>query len=350
VPVDERLFDEESSHSQTSDDRRIAHVGPLVCESGETLHDLRVAYQVWGELNSARDNLIVVCHALSGDSNVAGWWSALFGPGKVFDPTRFCIVGTNALGGCRGTTGPADLDSDGRPYGSRFPKITVGDMVTVQQRLLNHLDFPRPAMVCGGSMGSMQALEWGRRDATHRVWVTAGAARHSAMQIGFNEAARQAIYADSMFSGGDYYDGPGPTQGLAVARMLGHLSYLSDRAFEDKFGRSRRDDGTFQVASYLQYNGTKFTTRFDANSLIVLSRAIDAYDCSDLSMSRARYLVTAYTSDWLYPSHQSEVIHELALRSGCDSHYQLIDLPHGHDSFLLDSEVQGRLALDFVAG
>lgn len=345
--MDDRLFQEDASYSANGE-RKIVELGPFDLRLGGRLEATHIAYQTWGDPKASR--VVLVCHAISGDANAVGWWDRIVGPGRAIDTKKCFVVCSNTLGGCQGSTGPASLAPDGARYGSRFPAITVEDMVDLQIRLFSHLGINRPALVCGGSMGGMQAIEWARRDATDRVWLAASAARHSAMQIGFNEAARQAIMADPAWNGGDYSP-PGPAAGLAVARMIGHLSYLSDAAFESKFGRKKQTENEelFQVESYLRYQGHKFTQRFDANSLLVLSRAIDRYDCTSLAGSKTRILATAFTSDWLYPPRQSEEIAAMAARDGVDCRYELIDLPYGHDAFLLDDVHQAALVREFLA-
>lgn len=357
MTMDPALFQENERTAPTHAHRRHCSIETLPLESGGRLDGVTVAYETWGVLNPARENAVLVCHALSGDSHCVGWWSRLVGPGRAIDTDRYFVIGQNALGGCQGTTGPQSLHpNDGRPYGSRFPAVTVRDMVDAQVRLLDHLGIERLAMVAGGSMGAMQALEWTLR-APHRVvkaWLTAGAAAHSALQIGFNEAARQAIQRDPQWFGGDYSLDAPPVQGLAVARMIGHLGYLSEAAFDAKFGRTIRTgtgpDAQFEVASYLNYQGDKFTARFDANSLLVLTRAIDAYACTSLEGSQAQYLVTSFTSDWLYPVHQSETVHRLALAAGRPSRHSIIEHSGGHDAFLLDDQRQADEVRQFLDG
>lgn len=359
MQIDPALFQENERTSPQTDARQFADVGPLRCEAGGFLPQITVAFETWGELNEARDNAVFVCHALSGDSHAIGWWSRLIGPGKPIDTDRYFVVGTNALGGCQGTTGPASPHpQDGRPYGSRFPILTVGDMVEVQVRLLDVLGIERLRMVAGGSMGGMQALQWTVHapDRVRKAFVTASTCAHSAMQIGFNEAARQAIMRDAKWQGGDYSPDDPPVQGLSVARMIGHLSFLSEQAFDLKFSRRYQGKdqpdyrlGTeFEVESYLNYQGDKFTKRFDANSLLVLMRAIDYFDLTSLHGSESEYLFVSFTTDWLYPSHQSERAYRLAREAGCPARHEVIDLPYGHDAFLLDGERQGSLIREFL--
>lgn len=351
MKIDPALFEENERTAPTHDSRLFATVGALDCERGGRLARVDVAYEVFGELNAAKNNAILVCHALSGDSHCVGWWERLIGSGKPIDTDRFCVIGTNSLGGCQGTTGPASLADDGKPYQGRFPAITIGDMVEVQARLLDHLGIPSLLAVCGGSMGGMQALEWTVRKPgrVRKAWVTASAAAHSAMQIGFNEAARQAILRDPKWRNGAYDPADPPVDGLAVGRMIGHLSFLSEAAFESKFGRKRQGESEqFAVESYLNYQGDKFTKRFDPNSFLCLTRAIDAYALGSMEGSESECLFTSFTSDWLYPSHQSAELDAMARAASRPSRHVDIDLPYGHDAFLLDGEIQGQLVAEFL--
>jgi homoserine O-acetyltransferase len=357
VHIDPALFEENERTSPQSDERRFMEVGELHCEAGGHLPSVTVAYETWGALNAARDNAVLVCHALSGDSHAIGWWERLVGPGKAIDTDRFFVIGSNALGGCQGTTGPASPAADGGAYGPRFPFVTVGDMVEVQRRLVAGLGINELHMVCGGSMGGMQALEWTLRGPVRKAFITASCAAHNAMQISFNEIGRQAVMRDPRWRGGNYPPDDQPSDGLSVARMLGHVSFLSDAAFEAKFGRRLQDKdhfeytfGTeFQVESYLSYQGDKFTKRFDANSFLYLTRAIDYYDRRSLEGSRSEYLFTSFGSDWLYPSYQTKTMHSMAIGAGCNSEHHVIDLPYGHDAFLLDGQLQGELVSKFLA-
>jgi homoserine O-acetyltransferase len=356
--VDPALFQENERTAPAGEHRLFADFGPLQCEAGGYLPSITVAYETWGELNATRDNAILVCHALSGDSHAIGWWSRLIGPGKPIDTDKYFVICSNSLGGCQGTTGPASLAADGRAYHTRFPMLTIGDMVEVQSRLIEHLGISRLLGVAGGSMGGMQALEWTIRfpERVRKAFVTASCAAHSAMQIGFNEAARQSVMRDPGWNRGEY-EGEGPAGGLAVARMIGHLSFLSEQAFAEKFGRRLQDKGAFsfsfdpefEIESYLGYQGTKFTRRFDANSLLYLTRAIDYYDLQSLSGAQAEFLFVSFTTDWLYPSHQSSELQQMAEDAGLRSKHELIDLPYGHDAFLLDGELQGATLRDFLA-
>lgn len=359
MEIDPALFQENERLTPEADERQYAEVGSLDCEAGGHLPSVTVAYETWGELSPARDNAVMVCHALSGDSHAIGWWDRLVGPGKAIDTERYFVIGTNALGGCRGTTGPTSPAPDGKPWQVRFPMVTVGDMAEVQQRLLDRLEIPELHMICGGSMGGMQALEWTLRNPgrVRKAWITASARAHSAMQIGFNEAARQAVMRDPKWNGGFYDVLDPPANGLSVGRMIGHLSFLSEAAFESKFGRCLQDrtklayrlETEYQVESYLNYQGDKFAYRFDANSLLYLTKAIDRYERSSLAGTQSEYLFTSFTSDWIYPSHQSQELHNLALAAGAPSRWEEIDLPMGHDAFLLDGDRQGGFVRSFLA-
>jgi homoserine O-acetyltransferase len=358
MAMDPALFEENERTAPTADERQFAELGAFECEAGGRIDSVTVAYETWGRLNAQHDNAILICHALSGDSHAIGWWSCLIGPGRPIDTDRYFVIGTNALGGCQGTTGPASTAPDGTPYRLRFPMVTVRDMVDVQGRLLDHLEIGRLLAVAGGSMGGMQALEWTVRqpERVRKAFITASCAAHSAMQIGFNEVARQAIMRDARWNGGTY-DPSSQLDGLAVARMLGHISFLSDEAFTAKFGRrfQGKDQpeftfGTeFEVESYLSHQGDKFTKRFDANSLLYLTRAIDYYDCRSLEASTSEYLFVSFTTDWLYPTRQSQRMNAMALEAGCPSIHVEVDLPYGHDAFLLDGEIQGAHLRKFLS-
>ncbi len=351
---DEALFLENERAAPEVIARRYASLGPFDCELGSQLSEVVLAYETWGELSQARDNAILICHALSGDSHAIGWWDRLVGPGRPIDTDRFFVIGTNCLGGCQGSTGPASIAPDGNRYNLRFPMVTVGDMARAQSALVTLLGIDRLYGVAGGSMGGMQALQLASMGKCRKVWVTASCLAHGAMQIAFNETARQAIMRDPKWLGGDYDTADPPIQGLAVARMVGHLSYLSESAFDAKFGRELRRgkfqydfDHEFQIESYLSYQADKFTKRFDPNSLLYLTRAIDYFECPTLNHADAEFLTTAFSSDWIYPVHQSEAIHRHALAGGNRSRLEVIDLPYGHDAFLVDGVVQGQIVRDF---
>jgi homoserine O-acetyltransferase len=346
---------------------------PLDC--GETLAPVDVAYQTYGELNAARSNAILVQHAFSGDAHAAGvsveggqlgWWDNMIGPGKGFDTDQYFVICSNVLGGCRGTTGPASIDpSTGKPYGSRFPFITMADMVRLQKHLVEHLGIDRLLSVAGGSMGGMQALQWvlDYPDAVASAMPIATTHRHSAQQIAFNEVGRQSIMGDPDWSGGDYYGGKGPARGLSVARMVGHITYMSDESMREKFGRKRRiangtaDENLFEVESYLRYRGGQFVSRFDANSYLVISRAMDSFDLAEklgslgdaFEKTLARFLVISFTSDWLYPSYQSQEIVRALRGRNQDIAYVEIPSDYGHDAFLLEVGELTELVKHFLA-
>jgi homoserine O-acetyltransferase/O-succinyltransferase len=348
----------------------------LSLDSGATLTDVDVAYETYGELNAARSNAILVLHAFSGDAHAAGinhegkpgWWDNMIGPGKGFDTSRYFVICTNVLGGCRGTTGPASINpATGCPYAMSFPVITVADMVRLQKMLIDHLGIPRLLGVSGGSMGGMQALQWAVQypDSVVAALPIASTTRHSAQQIAFNEVGRQAIMADPDWNEGNYYDKTPPARGLAVARMVGHITYMSDDSMREKFGRRLRGkeafgfgfDVDFEVESYLRYRGSQFVTRFDANSYLYITKAMDYFDLTGgsasiaaaLEVARARFLIISFSSDWLYPSYQSqEMVRALRSRNR-DVAYVELQSNYGHDSFLVDVAEQSALVAGFLA-
>ncbi len=347
----------------------------LTLECGRQLGPITVAWERYGELNRDRTNVILVCHALSGGAQAAGWheegakpgwWDAFIGPGRAFDTTRYAVVSTNVLGGCYGTTGPGSVDpATGRPYGPDFPALTVWDMVRVQRELLAHLGVRSLAAVAGGSMGGMQALAWSVLfpDWVRSVVAIAATDRHSPLQIALNEVARRAVTADPAWQGGRYEAGAGPSAGLAVARMLGHITYLSDAGMERKFGRRRAvqserrpEEPEFEVERYLDHQGRSFVRRFDANSLLYLTKAIDYFDLGEhdgsllaaLRRSRGRYLLVTFSSDWLYPPSQLERVAAAARRAGREVAYHCLDSDCGHDAFLLEHERQAPIIRGFL--
>ena len=350
----------------------------LRLKSGATLRPFTLAYETYGTLNADRSNTILICHALSGDAHVAGrhsahdrkpgWWDEAVGPGKAFDTDRYFILCSNVIGGCSGSTGPSSTNPEtGRPYGLSFPVVTVADMVEAQRWLLDALDIPSVLCTTGGSMGGMQALQWAVSypNRVRSAIVLASTARTSAQTIALNEVPRQAIYADPNWNEGDYYGKEAPNAGLAVARMIGHITYLSETSMRDKFGRRLQerekygyDFATeFEVESYLKYHGNRFTTRFDANSFLYITKAMDYFDLSlgrgDLAEGftdvKAKFLVLSYSSDWLYPPEQSEELVRGLLRNGIDASYVEIKSDYGHDAFLLEVERLGELTRDFLA-
>src|SRR5271168_2582131 len=341
----------------------------LALDCGINLLQVDVAYETYGELNAGRSNAILVLHAFSGDAHAAGisrdsgqpgWWSNMIGPGLGLDTDRYFVICSNVLGGCRGTTGPSSVDPEtAERYAMRFPVITIGDMVRLQKQLIDYLGIERLLTVTGGSMGGMQALEWAVSYPESLVSAipVATTARHSAQQIAFNEVGRQAVMADPDWNEGNYYGHRPPARGLAVARMVGHITYMSDASMREKFGRRLRDQNQFEVESYLRYRGSQFVDRFDANSYLYITKAMDYFDLTSAGHSlsaafenvRARFLVISFTSDWLYPSYQSlEVVRALRGRN-CDVAYCELPSSYGHDAFLVTVQEQAELVRGFLA-
>lgn len=339
---------------------------PLSLKSGGTLPEFDLVYETYGELNADRSNAVLVCHALSGSHHVAGhyaddpanigWWDNLIGPGKPLDTRKFFVIGVNNLGGCHGSTGPRSINpATGRSWGADFPFVTVEDWVTSQVRLADHLGIERFAAVVGGSLGGMQAISWSLQypDRIANAVAVASAPKLSAQNIAFNEVARQAILSDPEFHGGHYYDhGVVPTRGLKLARMIGHITYLSDDSLAEKFGRSLRHgkamynfDIEFEIESYLRYQGDKFAGHFDANTYLLTTKALDYFDPAfehggnlpaALARSTADFLVVSFTTDWRFsPARSREIVYAL-LHNQRNVSYADIDCAAGHDSFLLD--------------
>lgn len=350
----------------------------LLLESGVSFGPISLAYEVYGEMNVDKDNVILVCHALSGGAHAAGvhvgvkkpgWWDCMIGPGKGFDTDKYCVICVNVPGSCYGSSGPASLDpATGRPYGLNFPVFTVADMARAQMALLDNLGVGQVLCVAGGSMGGMSALQLSvlYPERIRSVIAIATTHRHSPQQIAFNEVARQSIMADPAWNKGDYYDTEGPRLGLAVARMTGHVTYLSERGMELKFGRRLREklrygfdfSLDFEVESYLRYQGHSFVERFDANSLLYLTKALDYFDLSSGHESltdsfrlsgNTLYLLIAFSSDWLYPPQQLKEVARAIRRSGGDATYYEISSDFGHDAFLLDYKKQEPLVTSFLA-
>lgn len=352
---------------------------PLKLEAGIDLAPFQIAYQTYGELNEARSNAVLVCHALTGDQHVAnthpvtgkpGWWEALIGPGKIVDTNRFFVICANVIGGCLGSTGPASTNpSTGRPYGLDLPVITIRDMVRAQVMLVDHLGIDRLFCVIGGSMGGMQVLEWA---ASHpeRVFSAlpiATGARHTSQNIAFHEVGRQAVMADPDWCGGRYLEeGKRPEKGLAVARMAAHITYLSEAALHRKFGRNLQDrerltfgfDADFQIESYLRHQGMTFVDRFDANSYLYMTRAMDYFDLAADHGGRlaeafrdttTRFCLISFTSDWLFPTEESRrVVHALNA-AGASVSFVEIETDKGHDAFLLDEPEFHGAVRGFIA-
>ncbi len=350
---------------------------PLRFRSGAVLDAYTLRYETYGTLNADKSNAVLVCHALNAAHHVAGyyaddpqnvgWWDNMIGPGKPLDTNRFFVIGVNNLGGCFGSTGPASVDpKTGVPYGSTFPVITVEDWVHAQARLADTLGIARFAAVMGGSLGAMQALQWsiGYPERVNHVVAVAAAPKLSAQNIAFNEVARQAITTDPDFHGGDFYKhGVVPRRGLRLARMIGHITYLSDDAMMEKFGRSLREgklgfhfDVDFEVESYLRHQGDKFSEYFDANTYLLITRALDYFDPAEASggnltkafaSALAKFLVVSFTSDWRFAPERSREIVKALLDNRRDVAYAEIDAPHGHDAFLLEDSRYHALVRSF---
>jgi homoserine O-acetyltransferase/O-succinyltransferase len=353
---------------------------PLRLDSGAFLSPFTLAYQTYGKLNAARSNAILVCHALTGDQFVAerhpvtgkpGWWETMVGPGLPIDTDQYFVISSNVIGGCMGSTGPSDIDpATGKPYGLSFPVITVGDMVRAQALLVDHLGIDQLFAVAGGSMGGMQALQW-TVSYPERVFAAipiACAVRHSAQNIAFHEVGRQAIMADPDWRDGAYLEhGTNPARGLAVARMAAHITYLSDPALHRKFGRNLQDrarvtygfDADFQVESYLRHQGSTFVDRFDANSYLYITRAMDYFDLAAehggsaaraLRGVKARFCLISFTSDWLFPTPESRaIVHAL---NACAANVSFVEIESdkGHDAFLLDEPELFAVMRGFLDG
>jgi homoserine O-acetyltransferase len=350
---------------------------PLALDSGATLGPVEVAYETYGTLDADRANAVFVCHALTGDAHAAGhhgdpaklgWWDSIIGPGRPLDTDRYFVVCANLLGGCQGTTGPSSTDpSTGRPYGLRFPLMSVRDLVRVHRALVAHLGIERLLAAIGGSLGGMQVLQWAldAPDDLGAALIVCASSRLSAQNIAFSAVAREAIMGDPDFRGGDYYEeGSAPDRGLSVARMLAHITYLSEESMRRKFGRRLQGsevprygfDVDFQVESYLQYQGASFLKRFDANSYLYLSRVMDYFDAfSDpaataraLAGTATRFLVMSFDSDWRFDTaHSREIVRMLAAH-GAPVTFREVASPHGHDSFLLEIPEYHRTVAGFL--
>ena len=353
---------------------------PLKLDCGMEIADFPVAYQTYGELNADKSNAIFVCHALTGDQYLAephpvtgkeGWWDLMVGPGKTIDTERYFVICPNILGGCMGTFGPKETNSEsGKPWGLNFPVITIGDMVRCQVLLLDHLGIDKLFAVTGGSMGGMQVLEWASKY-PKRLFAAipiAAAAHHTAQNIAFHEVGRQAIMADPDWCGGDYLNqGKNPTKGLAVARMAAHITYLSDQSLHRKFGRRLQDrdglsygfDAEFQVESYLRHQGITFVDRFDANSYLYITRAMDYFDLAanhDGNLTDAfkdtpvRFCVISFTGDWLYPTEENRRIVHALNSVAANVSFAEVESDKGHDAFLLDEPEFHRVLKGFLDG
>ncbi len=347
----------------------------ITLKSGVKFGPITLAYETYGTLNKDKSNAILIFHALTGDAHAAGfhkgdknpgWWDPMIGPGRAFDTNKYFMICANVIGGCKGSTGPSSTNpATGKPYGMSFPVITIEDMVETQKYLIDHLGIKKLLAVAGGSMGGLQALEWSIRfpDTVHSAILIAANYKHTAQQIALHEVARQAIMSDPNWSKGDYYGKELPANGMAVSRMIGHITYMSERSMEEKFGRKLQGkeklgydfSHDFEVESYLQYRGSSFVSRFDANSYLYLSKALDYFDLSEeeglvraLKGVKAKCLVVTFTSDWLYPSYQSKQMVKAMKTNEIDVSFIEIDTSYGHDSFLVEIDGQSILVKSFL--
>ncbi|MCX5858027.1 MAG: homoserine O-acetyltransferase [Deltaproteobacteria bacterium] len=345
----------------------------LLLESGRMLGPVTLAYETYGRLNAEKSNAILVCHALSGDAHAAGfhpgeaapgWWDTMIGPGKAFDTEQYFVICSNVVGGCKGSTGPSSINPEtGKPYALDFPMITITDMVNAQLRLIDFLGIGKLFCVVGGSMGGMQALQWASAypDRVRAAIPMATALKQSPQQIAFDEVIRQSIMADPDWRKGNYYEHGQPNKGLAVARMIGHITFMSDQSMEEKFSRKLKNGNysftfadDFEVEGYLRYRGDNFVKRFDANSYLYITKAMDYFDLSDglflpgVKATKTRFLVISFTSDWLYPSHQSQEIVRLLKRRRIAATYCDLKSTYGHDAFLVEVEEETRLISSFL--
>ena len=365
-------------HENSADgERLVLEEAQLTLDNGSVLDSLTLAYRTYGTLNGDKSNAILICHALTGDHHPsganpltgrAGWWDNMVGPGKPIDTDRYFVICQNVIGGCAGSTGPSSLRADGKPYGLDFPVITIGDMVRAQNVLLDRLEIPDLFCVIGGSMGGMQVLQWA---AAHgeRVFSAipiATAARHSSQNIAFHEVGRQAILADPDWHGGNYAaENTAPRKGLAVARMAAHITYLSEAALQRKFGRNLQDrdqlsygfEADFQIESYLRHQGISFVDRFDANSYLYITRAMDYFDLAAdyggtladaFANTKARFCVVSFTSDWLFPTGESISLVRALNAAGANVSFVEIESDKGHDAFLLDEPEMEQTIIGFL--
>jgi len=367
---------------------RIVDGQVLALEKGGSISAIDVEYEMYGKLSKAKDNVVLICHALSGDAHVAGWdknweqtgrlyrkkhpgwWDTVIGPGKAIDTRKYCVVCPNVLGSCYGTTGPASINpATGKPYGLSFPVVTVSDWVKVQALLLEKLGIERVRCVIGGSLGGQQALEWALAypERVERAIVFAAAHRLSTQGVAFNAVGRRAIMTDPHFNQGEYYGRPGPDHGLAVARMMAHITYLSEEGMHQKFGRQKKESdtpsalgGEFEVESYLRYQGQSFVERFDANSYLYITWAMNHYDAADrwgggdlvetCKRLKSKMLVCSFSSDWLYTPEQCRQLAFAMCRAGRPVNYVNVPSNYGHDSFLVEQEPVGKLLESFIGG
>ena len=346
----------------------------LKLESGEKFGPVTLAYETYGALNKEKSNAILIVHALSGDAHAAGvyvgqdnygWWDEFIGPGKAFDTGKYFIICSNVLGGCKGSTGPASNNpKTAKPYALDFPLISINDIVNAQKRLIEYLGIEKLLAVVGGSMGGQQVLSWLINYPKHLASAVpiATTIKHSPQQIAFNEVGRQSIMADEYWKSGNYYESTAPVKGLAVARMIGHITYMSDKSMAEKFGRVKKEarepfkfTADFEVEGYLRYRGDNFVKRFDANSYLYITKAMDNFDASGgrplqeiLQGTKVKVLVIAFKSDWLYPAYQSKEIVKACKLAGVETTYCEIDSTYGHDAFLLEIKEESHLIRHFL--
>ncbi|MBN1456756.1 MAG: homoserine O-acetyltransferase [Sedimentisphaerales bacterium] len=362
---------------ETEHVRVVEDDAPLKLQSGKTLGPVDVAYETYGKINEKGSNVVLICHALSGNAHVAGynsskedkpgWWDIMIGPGKYIDTNKYFVICSNFLGGCSGTTGPSSVNpATGKPYGMDFPIFTIADMVHVQKRLLDKLGIEKVLAVIGGSMGGMQVLQWAIEfpDVVESAIIIASTSRLSSQSIAFDAVGRNAILEDINFADGQYYDKKGPAHGLSIARMIGHITYLSEESMRQKFGRELQNADTysydltseFAVESYLDYQGQTFIERFDANCYLYITKAMDYFDLAReygtlekaFENTKSRFLIVSFASDWLFTSAQSEELLSSLAVQGKDVSYCNIDSPYGHDAFLLEPETLGTLLKGFI--
>jgi homoserine O-acetyltransferase len=368
------LFSEERKLIPTKKPTQVQNVtfaqppDELTLESGEKLGPITLTYETYGTLNKEKNNALLVLHALSGDSHAAdqnGWWENLIGPGKGIDTDKYFVICSNVIGGCKGSTGPASINPlSGKPYGLSFPLISIHDMVEAQRRLVDFLGIENLLSVVGGSMGGMQVLQWmvSYPKRIRSAIPIATTLKHTPQQIAFNEVGRQAVMSDPDWKKGDYYGCSSPAKGLALARMIGHITYMSDVSMTEKFGRRTRQDkepfkfsADFEVEGYLHYRGDNFVKRFDANSYLYLTKAIDNFNLLNghgianiFEGLKAKVLVLAFKSDWLYPTYQSQEIVKACKLSGVEASYCEINSTYGHDAFLLEITKETQLIESFL--
>jgi len=347
----------------------------LLLKSGAKLGPVTLAYETYGALNADKSNAILIFHALTGDAHAAfwhkgdknpGWWDPMIGPGKAFDTNKYFVICVNILGGCKGSTGPSSVNpATGNPWALSFPVITIEDMVVAQKYLIDHMGIKKLLCASGGSMGGLMAMEWAVRypDTLHSAIPIATNYKHTAQQIALHEVARQAIMSDPHWNRGDYYGKEVPAQGMAVSRMIGHITYMSERSMEEKFGRKLQDkeklgydfSHDFEVESYLKYRGASFVQRFDANSYLYISKALDYFDLSEgtdligaFKGINTKFLIITFSSDWLYPSYQSKEVVKAMKANDIDISFIEIETNYGHDSFLVEIEGQSKLVSHFL--